>query len=436
MPDQGSVALFSEPTVARRMRLKTQHNQQAPISRLPEETLYKVFLCIANARLDHGQRVYDHWWKQWRNGTQICTQWRFVGLGSPRLWSIIIATKERKEVEFYLRHSKNCPLTVEIAPFSAEEKSIVSSILQHLPRIQDLSFWRCDDHLDVLLPLLAAGCPLLERVDLVSHNHVSLGPLITFGQQTPALKQLQLHFIYPSWETAQIRGLTDLTIGFSAGSYRPTLECFFELLRECPDLEHLTLELDQRLVRSSPASGPSVPLRRLCWVHFFAPSIACAEFLDGLILSNKITMDMRSTLRLSEGPIRIFPRHFLPSASISDNIALHLHLHGCAEPHFYDITIKFISASSGTNITHLYEGIYLRGKTSMDAFMKVGLTLTDIHLMECISSLKIKCSSGLKGAVESETWRRFLIRMPQLKNLETSAHIFSSYFGTRDQWNP
>ncbi|KAK7023366.1 hypothetical protein VNI00_016781 [Paramarasmius palmivorus] len=238
-----------ERTFKDNIHLRSQHNAQLPISRLPTEILADIFLYC----MEHGYRR--------TSGNvvhlgHVCHHWRMVSVNYPPLWSTPDFSRPLL-ARMIVQRSKPGPLdvnldsiTFSLNPFAASPKfvvspesvSVMSEALAESSRIRSLevtSDWIPFDIAQRILALFQKPMPLLDS--LAVHAYKVDQPVelpITFS---PTLKKLDLMHCNVPWGIPMLANVTDLTLSGVGFPMPPTDSQLLGTLNLMPLLEHLSL---------------------------------------------------------------------------------------------------------------------------------------------------------------------------------------------------
>ncbi|TDL13932.1 hypothetical protein BD410DRAFT_312977 [Rickenella mellea] len=220
------------------------------ITNLPTETLCAIFedfvfdqmVCMKN----HPVIVME----------QVCVRWRTIASNTPRLWCHIRSHFPLSLITRMLRMSQAIPLRVDIdfSEYIEAPKTTVATILEHLPtRIHDLRI-HTEDWFDLELcwHFLEKPAPFLVNLHMsMDEGYCRYYPWLSMGflggvhgSSTNAFK-LSIEGIVMRWDSLVPQNLTTLTLKYSCsnGDHDITQSNVIELLRQCPNLEYLTLKI-------------------------------------------------------------------------------------------------------------------------------------------------------------------------------------------------
>ncbi|TRM63967.1 hypothetical protein BD626DRAFT_629726 [Schizophyllum amplum] len=158
----------------------------APAQRLPPELLGEIFLHLQKHEPSMLELIELDCVI-----ARVCTSWRHIALGTPRLWSSIDVRSDTVDAEKclrrYLPRSKSCPL--EITCDTAGQPGLLPLLCEHASRWQSLILQMSSADYRAVTPI---DTPLLLRAkifisDVVDAEHPGL---LRFLQYTPRLHML------------------------------------------------------------------------------------------------------------------------------------------------------------------------------------------------------------------------------------------------------
>ncbi|KZT64132.1 hypothetical protein DAEQUDRAFT_52818 [Daedalea quercina L-15889] len=288
--------------------LKSRWNTIASIFRLPDEVLAGVFHILSFLYYnDQLEWRFVHRYR-WISVCQVCSHWRIVALGCPRLWSDITVTRSMNWMRELLARSQEVPLRVQIAMTSMVDgmDKPARLVLGELSRTEELVVGISPDAFSIL-NALDVPTPLLRRltVEVMCHRTTSLpGTRIPLLQvlTRPATDQLErLHLLncpFP-WNTpVPFTSLSHLKI-IGSNADRPSLTRVIATLDRLRLLESLDLEgilpaLPQDVTRI-PTTPTAVNLTRLKMFRLVGEPIDCADLLGRLSFPRSIHLILECT---------------------------------------------------------------------------------------------------------------------------------------------
>ncbi|KAA1474315.1 hypothetical protein DENSPDRAFT_873320 [Dentipellis sp. KUC8613] len=226
-------------------------NSLAPISTLPTELLVHIFSFLSPSRrsdIKHFEDVIPAEtylaWRYWINVTHTCAHFRRVSIGDPSLWTVIYCRLGPEWTNLMLSRSRSLPVSVAFEhtnirvgrssffPVCSEPR--VSLIAAHRAHIKALrvnaQILATDFKFTWMLERLHGDFPLLEKLELYgqpgsTENEIVRIPMQYF-QGMPALKELTLDNIVPSWSPSTPFAFSHLTT-FDLGVGNPDEDDIF-----------------------------------------------------------------------------------------------------------------------------------------------------------------------------------------------------------------
>ncbi|KAJ6455480.1 hypothetical protein C8R45DRAFT_594055 [Mycena sanguinolenta] len=351
-----------------------------PVLTLPPEITSEIFIHCAGAYPRRSLLLV----------TSVCRAWRAIALTTPVLWSEVyggrIASYYRggnlaSLLQCWLPRAGSRPLTLKgIELNESSHEDILSSIAPYS------SQWRSLDFTAGFRPIVfpdGAICqplPLLKSLELQVHQWPIGGPTcITAFAAAPELREIKLVRISLSQISLPWTQIIRLTLSYQS------LEQIFEILRQTPNVEDLTVSCnDHRVVQLSPF--PLLRLRRVELLY------ASALIFDNLILPALESLELacvrevesasvRSLLQRSECAIRVF-RLKMTGMQVTCDCLSDL-------PSVTDVTIEYpdwstgdftrffnwLSGSENGTVLPALEMLYIHGATgnvevgAMEAFL-------------------------------------------------------------------
>ena len=276
--------------------LKSRRNALVPISRLPPETLVKIFSLLSFP-------ADDSEYLEWISVTHVCRRWREVALYSPYLWNHINFTKlTLAGFTQILARAKMSPLHVEakITPRrKARFNSLKRQLEAHMCHTRHLSI---SGEFQAVLEGLISPAPALVSLSLTrpSRPHSSsqleciIIPDSLFNGTAPKLTRLELLGCRIRWKSPLLKGLQTLKIRKLSAQEMPTLEDWLDALNEMSQLK--TLILDNATPTISVDNPHNSEPQRTVTLHFLthftiAASVRdCALALAHLVLPALISL--------------------------------------------------------------------------------------------------------------------------------------------------
>jgi hypothetical protein len=267
--------------------LKSRHNELAPISRLPPETLATIFTFLSasawNERVAH---------LKWIRVAHVCRRWREIALNHPRFWSHINFTKLTSAgMAEILARAKMVPLHLEAdsTKWDAAHFEVFGRQLEsHIPHTHHLKFNGYQP--STVVKRLVSPTPTLESLSLFhkSSKYMSPHDIIPdnlFNCTAPSLTSLKLENCDIGWKSPLLKGLRILEILNLSAKARPKLNDWLDALNEMPQLKELSLQSATPLASlADPLISRTVTLPSLTHFHINASAKDCALALAHLVL--------------------------------------------------------------------------------------------------------------------------------------------------------
>ncbi|KAI0685684.1 hypothetical protein C8T65DRAFT_747821 [Cerioporus squamosus] len=287
---EGSIDAIRDVVV----HLRGLHNANAKVSRIPPELLTSIFSYLQDQDADL-VRI-----------TLVCHEWRKVALDSSHIWTRVIVTSSVEKGEAYIQRSRRRLVDVYFKPSSDQ-------VVWKFPRMLRLVADRlravvveASDASTIgylMAQMWSLSAPHLETLHLLGKVVTDFDRIVVEklerGREmfivptnweenlphTPALRSLRLHPIGLSWHSTLYSGLSVLELRVP-GMIQPTLGRVLEILRQCPGLESLHLDLSalvDPIVPEDDSTDVSLPLLSTCTLVSLPPT-SIADLLSHLIL--------------------------------------------------------------------------------------------------------------------------------------------------------
>ncbi len=211
-------------------------NAFLPVSRLPPETLYRIFSYVtAHAKEDNYKFLLVL--------AEVCFQWWRLIEDSPTCWTVLSSRNHPALTLHALAKSRVTPLEIRLYPGAHHRLfDFWATILPIVSRWRVA--WFLVDSIDAfMVPIInEANAPWLE--DLVLSSRWSLNPSVVlsklFNNHTPVLARLRLLAVILPWKDCAIPSLRVLNIrNITHGA--PSLQELINALLSMPNLEELML---------------------------------------------------------------------------------------------------------------------------------------------------------------------------------------------------
>ncbi|TDL15031.1 hypothetical protein BD410DRAFT_796768 [Rickenella mellea] len=379
--------------------LMRKRNRLAPVFTLPPDTLSQIFQHINEDIHHHRPYHWDHWriWsKEWRNGIQICSDWRALGLNNPSLWSFVSSTYSQRKLQFYLLYSKGCQLRVRIdEPYSHEHATY---LLQHPPRIKELvisgelNMWKA------VLPLLTKGFPvLMDATSKLTEDRATI-PLeeSVLRNLSPSLRRLSLLRITDvPWTAIDLSNLLTLEIwDFSAAH-------FYTIIDACPNLQHINLYMHNPVPPEYSILPRRVPMPSLHSLTLSLSATFCEQVLQCLVLRDDVSLDLNCYSYPLANHTSVVPRQLL--SSLPQKISLEMIVG-------YECSNVLVKAHNLANRKLEVNARWKFTKRNVAEARRIGITLIGPIINRSVSFMFL----GICGS-DPQIWVDLLTCMPQLR---------------------
>ncbi|KAK7051588.1 hypothetical protein VNI00_004567 [Paramarasmius palmivorus] len=271
-----------------------QDSSKAPIFKLPEEILAKIFVYCSPSPLaaisNERSHLPLHSKLQWLSITTVCRYWRSVSLNHPALWS----TPEFEAPHFarvMLDRSKAAPLNIVVSRLPSEDhqpKNVLTEAMEQTQRLRCL-YLNLDASSTIreLLSTCVTPMPTLRSIYLTYGSSNPVHGTSTFilpkgflGDEAPRLATLSLQncLLSEGWDSPLLHQRITTFIWNVKGTVtiRHNQNAFFRALARMPYLEVLELgHVLPQLVTSSPV----ISLPRLRRLRLTSSGSACFDML-------------------------------------------------------------------------------------------------------------------------------------------------------------
>ena len=228
--------------------LKSRHNSIAPVSRLPAEILYRIFLAVRTATLytpPFRNRA------RWIRVTHVCQRWRSIGLDCVSLWLDLEDFMHPALMDEILTRSKNGLLSVTFHTLDGSQgaRTTLQRALSRADRIRCLHLTAetsTREHLQKAISYCSANAPVLEGLTLICYGQARITlPQGLSAEGAPFVRKLEISNCGIPWCKLPITStLTKLSLSDGkarSGKLRPTVSEFYASLRRMPSLRNLDL---------------------------------------------------------------------------------------------------------------------------------------------------------------------------------------------------
>ncbi|TFY62603.1 hypothetical protein EVG20_g6645 [Dentipellis fragilis] len=276
--------------------LRYGRNRICPVNTLPPEILVRIFQDFNVSPGNRRRRSYVASLRLgWIVVTHVCRYWRQVALSFNALWRKICFSLGKDWTMEMLRRSGNVPIIYK-QHFGSPRFRLqpnVETIVQHMHRIQTLSFQAGSFALDPLFTALMNPAPVLENLELYAFHDSAEFPARQlpeqfFEGQAPRLHRIAMHNIHINWQSpilTRVRYLEIRADGDPGWAYEfahklPVLRDMLDGLATAPDLETLILV---NAMSNGPASIECpVRLPQLRRLVVWTETAMCHRFVSSL----------------------------------------------------------------------------------------------------------------------------------------------------------
>ena len=276
-------------------RLYQARRPQPPDSRayaLPVELLAHVFLLGYDNGIDphrpfkRRELEPDNNWEV--VVSHVCNHWRNIALSIPQLWTNIRLRKlnHLERGRLYVERSRKAPLDILVDTVAADEyaeaepgsllgikefDAAFKVAIEHTERWRSLIVKVCDLPCKGRARANLRDCPPIPKLQTLQLWHVQewedtnnmlnatvVPPIPILNDYVPDLLNASLVGVNLAYDkTSYLKGLRQLELALHSHNCRPTSEEFESILRDCPDLERLSLHYSGPQV-SQTHIGPQV----------------------------------------------------------------------------------------------------------------------------------------------------------------------------------
>ncbi|KAH9932580.1 uncharacterized protein B0H18DRAFT_30769 [Fomitopsis serialis] len=265
-------------------RLRTLYNSTLPVSRLPPETLFRIFDFFR-------QDCVSSMWVTKLTG--ICRYWRDILVSSPLAWSSIDLEHSVPFIELCLSRSADADLDVVLNetntdPFASNAPSVKNELAPHFHRIARLELWSYSlERLQEaqLLSMLEGPMPRLTELSIWCMVPTSLQIRLN-DAHFPRLQKLSLDHPSVHLYGLMLPSLTMLSLSDVARDGQPNLNTIIHLLKAAPAMRVLILRNSGPILPLSAPSPPKRPvvLNSMRVLTFHGRSTQCRALLSRLSL--------------------------------------------------------------------------------------------------------------------------------------------------------
>jgi len=279
--------------------LKRRRNCNIPISRLPAEILYTIFLHVA---MD-GQTEYEFCFK-WISITYVCHLWRELTLNSALLWSFWGVPNSQWMETFFLR-SRQMPLYIRRFELCGSYARALIELLQKQScggRVKELHIVGLGSCLTEILDVFTnyrstsstsvSECPLqsILIIPVLSYQPTLLDsafwlPNTFLGLRFPHLRQLRLCNCLFDWNStiffSSVLVHLAITVPDEPVTYQPTTTQLLSILANQPFLEGFDLQC-HHITHTYDPGVVSANLPRLRSIRIESSASSCFTLMTRL----------------------------------------------------------------------------------------------------------------------------------------------------------
>ncbi|KAI0954086.1 hypothetical protein AcW1_006651 [Taiwanofungus camphoratus] len=257
-------------------------NMNILIAHIPDDVLQEIFLLLA-WDIDSppiSKRALKNGFT-WLSVSYVCSYWRRLALGSPRLWALINVYEESSlgMVREFLKRSRDLSLCVRFEDHPSFHSERGLDLLQllitkyrpiestamldkliagHSNRIME--FQLVSTRVNTILSSFTSPAPRLRVLDLQSSWPPKPIPTIPFFvNQSPLLHVVRAHKVILPWYP--FRNLTEMDIEYDRP---PAMDALLQILHDCSSLIVLKLDIQRAILRTSyPQDSSNIELAYL-----------------------------------------------------------------------------------------------------------------------------------------------------------------------------
>lgn len=226
--------------------LNAQRNQGAPVSKLPEEILLRIFTSARDASYDPRATL--------RTITHACRHWRDIAITAPLLWTRYLSSSRPKWTTLALQRTQRAhlaPLEIDLH-LRDGISDVAKSLLTHTSHASKLKMTGRARHLATARELMDEVTPFLKELHISCIDDVDpalddtlalpFKLLPTKFRLTHHLRHLELNKVDIDFNSPLLRNLTTLSLRRISPESLPTWTELKMMLHRMPLLSHLTLE--------------------------------------------------------------------------------------------------------------------------------------------------------------------------------------------------
>ncbi|EAU82673.1 hypothetical protein CC1G_08830 [Coprinopsis cinerea okayama7 len=287
------------------LELKSQINELAKVSRLPDELLCVVFALYKEKEFSlRGYFFSDRPdyslpsrrdLLSWTKITRVCRRWRAAAIDCPSLWGDLAQTMRLPWLNRAISRAKEAPLSIRFLctriPMSQEEQVLVP-ILSRVGQLRRVCLEGIPTVLEDILKSWTQSAPHLEELSIFpkpARALISL-PSPFINSCAPKLKHLSLWNCLLPANASSLQALTRLAITMNTADAGLQLDLLLDALSSSPSITTLSLSVS-RLESSSPTvlHRSPIPLRQLKSLELKSTCQGCADLLGRLHLPSTVS---------------------------------------------------------------------------------------------------------------------------------------------------
>jgi ribosome-associated translation inhibitor RaiA len=308
--------------------LKSQRNRHLRVNTLPPELLIHVF------ELTRDEPPSSNWEivTKWINFSHVCTAWRTITLGTPKLWSTLTGPLASGPwLKTMLTRAKHVPVQVDISLRSDTAMGQISEISEHLDHMEVLRLSGRHELLNHAFSRLLRPAPILEELSIEStfrgtfrvNYHADI-PAPIFNGVMPQLRRIALRGHITGWHHLQSRfdRITNFTGNHQENSSMRGPDTRMTWINSLNRMQALQqLELSEKLSLLFTSNGPDLTFPALT-------SLALNDGLEPLAhFIHKIRIPSISCIKISASTMQTAPNAVIESIHTLKDFFLPYYLH-------------------------------------------------------------------------------------------------------------
>ncbi|EAU82672.1 hypothetical protein CC1G_08829 [Coprinopsis cinerea okayama7 len=291
--------------------VKSEINELAKVSRLPDEILCVVFALYkekeSNLRgyffsdrpdsysLPPRQNLLS-----WTKITRVCRRWRAAAIDCPSLWGDLAPAMGLPWLKTAISRAKEAPLSISFfctALPASQDVHVMAQALSRVGQLRRAQLQGIPSVLEDTLKFWTQSAPHLEALSIFPKpaRVISL-PNHFINSCAPKLKRLALWNCALPANAPSLQALTHLTIGVNTKDAGLRLDLLLDMLSSSPSITTLALS-----TRHFESSGPTtirpshIPLPRLRSLELESRCRACADLLGYLHLPSTVSLKVKGS---------------------------------------------------------------------------------------------------------------------------------------------